>query len=231
RRLTGYHGIEIRTRFAKGILHWDTALSAGRPVWGFAGDDCHDPTGIEVGAGTVLVNASERTPAALLDALRRGRFVNSWARYTSGSNRIEELSIQDGVIHIRLMRVADMLRFIGQDGVIVQWHSRVGEASYTVRPQDTYVRIELNTRGTFMYTNPMFRHSKGTDVMAAHLAPPPAERWTLFLRMFGILGAVGSLTIGLGGRSRWRRLGRDRSKRGALQPEERDPTGAVRNTT
>jgi hypothetical protein len=53
-------------------VHWDDVCQAGRLLTGVATDDCHTP-GADSGFGWTWVDAEERSPAAVLDALRAGR--------------------------------------------------------------------------------------------------------------------------------------------------------------
>lgn len=82
-RWQGYAGIEIYN----GTIHrltgspyaadkWDRLLSTGRRVWGFANDDSHLPEA-DVALGWNMVLAGERSPAAILESLRQGRFYAS----------------------------------------------------------------------------------------------------------------------------------------------------------
>ncbi|MGH7214712.1 MAG: CehA/McbA family metallohydrolase [Tepidisphaeraceae bacterium] len=80
--LTGYAGMEIYN----GVIgrldgspyatnKWDILLSRGRKIWGFANDDSHCDTDVELGWNVAY--ATERTPAAVIDALANGRFYPS----------------------------------------------------------------------------------------------------------------------------------------------------------
>ncbi len=55
---------------------WDAALGAGRPLYGIATDDTH-VAHLDVGRAWTSVKAEERSPDAVVDALRAGRFYAS----------------------------------------------------------------------------------------------------------------------------------------------------------
>ena len=117
RRLTGIHGIEVRSRFAKGREHWDAALSAGRPVWGFCSDDQHDLDGSSpAGIGWVWVAAGARRGSAVTEALRSGAHYGVYSRRGPPPNRVVEARFDGETWRVHLERPADALRFVGQDG-------------------------------------------------------------------------------------------------------------------
>ena len=57
-------------------LQWDEALERGRLLYGIAADDSHHP-GFDSAFSWTWVRAAERTPEAVLDALRTGTFYSS----------------------------------------------------------------------------------------------------------------------------------------------------------
>jgi hypothetical protein len=81
----GFEGVEVYNNVAEwlngkssGAFHWDRMLDRSTAVFGSAVDDAHvnadHPTW---NGGWVAVDAPVRTPAALLAAIRAGRFVSS----------------------------------------------------------------------------------------------------------------------------------------------------------
>lgn len=172
RRLSGFGGIEVRSKFARGEAHWDAALSAGRPVWGFCSDDQHDLVGRSpAGIGWVWVSAEARTPAAVLEALRRGAHYGVFSRRHGAPNRVVRADFEAGLWTVRLAEPAERLRFVGQDGRVLAETRDAAEARYAPTADDPYVRFEAHTHGTQLYLNPLFRYA-GTDP----LARPRAER-------------------------------------------------------
>ena len=67
-----YSGDGIHIEEDVGLRLWDKVLSTGRRIWGIGNDDFHH-WGQERRVWNV-VQASARTPSAVLDALRRGSF-------------------------------------------------------------------------------------------------------------------------------------------------------------
>ena len=98
--LTGYKGIEIFNGLCLdqagshlAVAKWDRLLALGRTVWGFANDDAH--TLDETGRGWNVVQAHERTPEAILAALRAGRF------YASSGVNIERIVCDGARLYVR----------------------------------------------------------------------------------------------------------------------------------
>jgi predicted metal-dependent phosphoesterase TrpH len=100
RALTGFAGIEIfngvcieQAGSHLALDKWDRLLGLGRTVWGYANDDAHTPD--DVGRGWNVVRAADRSPAAILDALRTGSF------YASSGVTFERLACEGATLHVR----------------------------------------------------------------------------------------------------------------------------------
>lgn len=158
--LEGYIGIEIYNGVIERLEgsplatdRWDRLLSKGRRVWGFGNDDAHAPVDLELAWNVVRVR--ERTPQAILEALRKGNF------YVSTGVEVEEIRVQDGVFRV-VTADADRIRFFSQYGVCRQ--TTDGPAAEFVLPSTEdaarrllYVRAECYGRGGRMaWTQPLF---------------------------------------------------------------------------
>jgi hypothetical protein len=69
-------GCELEIGRGDSSVHWDEALEVGRALFALATDDSHHP-GYDSGFAWTMVRAAERSQAAVLDALRSGRFYGS----------------------------------------------------------------------------------------------------------------------------------------------------------
>jgi len=158
-KLVGYNGIEVLTKRSRSREHWDTALSAGRPVWGYCADDGHDlSSNSDVGIGWNMIHAADRSPAAVIEALRAGHFHGVWSRHKEEPNVLRAIGLDDGTLSLHVERPADEIRFIGQGGRVLHAAQDTDRASYAVQPDDTYVRAEAETGDTTLVFNPVFRH-------------------------------------------------------------------------
>lgn len=84
---------EVEQDRASGEVHWDLWLSRGLRLGGIATDDLHYP-GYEAFRGWTMIHARERSKAAVMEALRAGRY------YATTGPRITELTVADGVLRI-----------------------------------------------------------------------------------------------------------------------------------
>ena len=96
----GLRGIEVwnggcEREIARGGSepHWDDALQRGRHLFGLAADDSHHP-GHDSDLAWTWIRAVERTPEAVLDALRTGAF------YASAGPAILDVVLDDDVVEV-----------------------------------------------------------------------------------------------------------------------------------
>ena len=131
---------------------WDQLLSKGKRVWGFANDDLHFRH--EAGIAWNVVQARERTSAAVLEALREGRF------YASTGVTIEAVAADGPAIHVHT-RDAERIRFVCRWGAIqASFDDRA--ASWAVPDSPgvegflSYVRVECyGCGGRMAWTQPI----------------------------------------------------------------------------
>ncbi|MBI5833139.1 MAG: CehA/McbA family metallohydrolase [Armatimonadetes bacterium] len=151
--LLRYNGLEIHNSVverlegnASATDRWDRLLSIRHWVWGYATDDLHDlPDGPR---SYCAVCTAERTPAAVMAALRCGRF------YASTGLDISRIAVAGNVLTVEAPE-ADTIRFVGRWGVVLDTvHGPA--ASYEVRARDGFVRAECHgSRLRTAYTQPV----------------------------------------------------------------------------
>lgn len=153
--LEGYAGIEIYngviTRLPGSPLatdRWDRLLTAGRRLRGFGTDDSHKENDVAIAWTVVFVD--ERTPEAVLAALRSG------ACYASTGVTISDIRTFGNSIHVKAPD-ADRMVVVSDGGTVVaqKWSN---EITFEVTPViETYVRIECYGRGGLAaWTQPFF---------------------------------------------------------------------------
>lgn len=151
--LTGYHGIEIHNSVverleghASALDRWDRLLSIRHWVWGYATDDLHDlPDGPR---SYCAVCCAERTPDAVLAALRAGRF------YASTGLDISRIATDGDSLTVEAPE-ADTIRFVGRWGVILDT-VHAASATYRLTGREGYVRAECHgSRLRAAYTQPV----------------------------------------------------------------------------
>lgn len=73
----------------------------------------------------------------------------------------EKLFFSNDTLQVELSELAVKISFIGLEGVIRTSMVDTSKASYEVKPEDTYIRIQAEFRdGTEIYLNPVFRYTK-----------------------------------------------------------------------
>ncbi len=87
-------GCELEVGRGLASLHWDEVLEHGRVCFGIATDDSHHPR-YDTSLAWVWARCSERSPAAVLEALRVGAF------YSSAGPRILALVVEEGGVEVR----------------------------------------------------------------------------------------------------------------------------------
>jgi hypothetical protein len=158
--LDGYAGIEVYNGASErgrgsplATDRWDRLLSAGEVVWGYATDDSHHSG--DVGRAWTVVQATERSPGAILAALDAGRC------YASTGVTIEEVAVDGDTVSVETTDAAE-LRLVADYGTV---HRVVESASATFDvPGDlqpdadaSYVRVEcLGSGGRAAWTQPFF---------------------------------------------------------------------------
>jgi hypothetical protein len=154
-RWQGYGGMEIYNGVieqlpgsAYALDKWDRILSTGCRVWGFANDDSHAAEGQDA-LGWSVAYVSERTPAAIVDALSRGRF------YASTGVAIDDIRVDGDRIVIRAGNADRIAAFI-RDGSRHAYTNGC-ELSVTIPPAAVYVRFECcGAAGSRAWTQPFF---------------------------------------------------------------------------
>lgn len=143
--LKDYMGIEI---FNGGVVtsagcavstdRWDRLLSARKHCWGIAADDSHRPA--EDGRGWCVVKARERTPEAILDALRLGSF------YASSGVTVDSITVRD---HI--------LRSVSRDAQAIAVVSESGQRIAFVEDSELLLDASGLDKASASVTSPFFR--------------------------------------------------------------------------
>ena len=132
-----------------GVELWDQVLSTGRHLWGFGNDDFHH-WGQERRAWN-MVQARERTPQAILEAMRKGNF------YVSTGFGFEQILSDDRSITFRLRddtpqyhQAYRYLTLYGKNGrVLAEKTGRFREFTYFVKGDEGYVRAEAYMSGGY----------------------------------------------------------------------------------
>lgn len=172
-RLTNYDGIEILNYFCHSIAQWDSALSTGHYVIGMGNDDVHDITNPdEVGQYCTFVNTATLNGDSVVAAIKAGKgFAANVYREKGDSFEIKKkkhdsiavlqsVLVRNDTLFVKCDREGHIFRFIGQGGELLKKMYFAPESFYPIKPEDTYVRVEIifENKNRF-YLNPLVRYS------------------------------------------------------------------------
>jgi len=221
-QLTGYDALEVATKYGVWDDFWDAALSAGRPVWGMAADDGHAQASgaSHIGIGRVVIHSEERTPAAVLRALREGRFHAIYTRQNEAPIELLRCEIEDGELVVELGERAAVIRFYSEHGDLRREERGRSIGRYRLAADDPYVRVEVIAHGAVLYLNPVIRWD-GVALPAPQALLQPVPTWTVRVLGAVLLAAIArfSLRMARGGYGTGRSLSRARTPRAAPAAE------------
>ncbi len=138
---------------------WDIVLSSGKVVYGVADDDSHyfkrigDPSAPTPGKGWIWVRAADLTPAAVIDALKRGDFYASTGVELSDV-RYDGRTLTVAVKDERASKYR--IQFIGSGGRVLE-EAIASPATYAIKGNEGYVRTKIiESNGKLAWTQPVF---------------------------------------------------------------------------
>lgn len=216
RFLTDYDALEPFNHFRESVPQWDSALSAGRVVWGVGADDSHDARGTgENGVCWTMIVAAHAERATVLAALQRGACcavkLNSvlhdrWRALSAAwlppdaeclnalnDAHIRRVHVSGDSLTVQMDTTVKLLRFIGQSGTVRATVEHTASATYKFLPEDTYIRTEILTRNTTMLLNPIVRYN-GTTLPRLQAT---VSLWKTILSVSAWLLLYGALIFGI----------------------------------
>ena len=172
--LKGYDLIEASSHsYFNATDLWDSALTAGNPVFAIGNDDNHDiydPA--DYGYVYNMINCSDINIENIKTALRDGKaFVVELEPKddASAKMKIEQsslvpvitvCSIINDTLEMKFSRICDTLRLIGQNGILRNTLLNTDHVRYSLKETDTYIRAEIGQKNmTRVYLNPVFRYN------------------------------------------------------------------------
>lgn len=166
RYLNNYDLFEGMSPRAGSIELWDEALSYGHAVWVMGGDDAHNNTISMSGVCWSMLNVSDTSNQAIIEALKTGAFyaVRGWQ--AQEMHRLQKVSVDNGIYNLQLNGKADSIILKGDFGLTLATATNVDAINYTIQAENSYVRAEIfdtepwNTY-TKIYLNPVIRTLTG----------------------------------------------------------------------
>lgn len=203
RYLANFDGIEVLNNFISSLKHWDAALSSGNYITILGNDDAHNVSNTyEVGRKCTYINTPSLDRDDIINALKSGNSFGAdiysihWESLPAKIERtkilpvLKQLLMKGDTIILRMDSVAKKIRFIGQNGVMMETQIETDQATYLFQSVDTYIRIEIEfNNGTTYYLNPVCRIKKGNEPQKADL---PEINWykTYLQRIVGYISII-----------------------------------------
>jgi len=205
--LSNYDMLESLDGNYRSIPQWDSALSAGRPVYLLADDDAHDISKPgQIGVCVTFINARENKAPQLVEALKAGRSfgadiyhekTDTWEKkilyHTQQMPLVQAVELKNDTLRVRVSETAMKIEFIGQGGEVKKEAEGVPGSWYALQNNDTYIRTQITfynpekQPGTKFYLNPVFRYN-GLQPVNSSTATINYERtWIFRFMSFGSL--------------------------------------------
>jgi hypothetical protein len=159
KKLSGYDLIEVLNHSVNSSCKWDTALSAGKPVWIIGDDDTHDMRDTnQTFRNWTMVNCKAYNKDSVVDNLKNGNAYAVNGKNAINDNALVNLSVDSLSFVVQLQKKADSIKLIGQNGIVKKIFYNTYKANYTFLNNDTYIRTVVYNRSTTMYLNPLIRY-------------------------------------------------------------------------
>lgn len=205
--LKGYNMLEIiNYNYCWSVNLWDSALSAGNPLFLIMNDDSHDITDPDDYGRVFMYINSEKNTESILGALKRGAVAGidlKHDKYDTPAVLIQKsenapkpvnCSISGDTLNYRFDKVCDTVKLIGQNGRLLKLAENVSEINYLMKPEDTYVRAEIKQYNTAnVYLNPVYRYN---DLNENKVQPVINYTVTWFLRT-GYIAVISLIIIAI----------------------------------
>ncbi len=182
-KLTGYNLMEVGNTLGMSLEHWDSALSAGRPVWILSNDDTHglliEPTFVKWN----IMYPKEANAASTIEALRRGSHYGVEA-YREGCENYDlvECKIRNDTLVVKMSQAVNRIYMKGQNGEMRAQNARSDQLTYALQASDTYVRTEIYMENCVYYLNPIVRQSASDGVPTNATTPQVNQLLTWLVR-------------------------------------------------
>ncbi len=166
--LGGYQLMEVFTYYRPSAEPWDAALSSGHPVWIMANDDCHNihNEGQTMNSWNVIC-PGERTREGVIKALRAGCHYGVHNPNHVPVNALDSCLLSNETIRVYLRSKANRIVFVSDNGHVRSEVTDRASATYTISPNDTYVRVEVYTGDEKLFLNPIIRSANGEMAYSA----------------------------------------------------------------
>lgn len=169
--LSGYQLIDLGNITKSAIALWDSALSNGHLVYGFATEKEFE-LGIHnsFSADYLVVNPPFDSTQTLMDAIKQGSCYVVTQQQDLGVQRNHEKFVSEipflvnavlnaDTFYVNTSQTASFFKFISQNGKLLRLDENTSSASCVFGAEDNYLRVEIVfPDGTKFFLNPLTRH-------------------------------------------------------------------------
>jgi len=173
--LSGYQLIDLGSNTKQAIALWDSALSHGHLVYGFASEKTFEQKNHNnFNPDYIVVNQASNDPKSLMDAIKQGcSYVVTHQQdlvvQRNHENIISERPflvnafLNADTFYVSTSQMASFFKFISQNGKLLRLDENISFASCVFGAEDTYIRVEAGfPDGTKLLLNPLTRHQTET---------------------------------------------------------------------
>jgi len=180
-----YDLIEVLSPFANSIAYWDTALTAGKPIFAIGNDDVHDVFDHnELGRFLNIIYCDSISNEKVVQALKKGHSAVLWLKQetdesladklekiSSAKNIFKSLTVDNDTINLKFKRAIQQLDVITDNGIRYATLSQDSSYKILLKPEHSYLRFEASlTNGSKIIFNPVFRNSGSAVISRQDLA-------------------------------------------------------------
>jgi hypothetical protein len=223
-----YDLIEVLSPYANSIAYWDTALTAGKPIFAIGNDDVHDVFDHnELGRFVNIVFSDGNSNEQVVKALKKGQSAVLWLKQetnesltdklekiNSAKNIFSSLTIDSNAINLKFERAIQQLDVIADNGLCYASLRQDSSFNIVMLPELSYLRFEASLAdGSKIIFNPVFRNSGSgvisrKDLAKANVARNPNDTFLGASFLF-IFIAFSQFFVKLNNRARNRRKNKD----------------------
>lgn len=171
--LVNYDCMEVLNSYQVSFNYWDTALSNGKMVSIVGNDDTHNAGNRNaIGKFATLIYAPGRKKEEVMSSLREGRTIGVWIPHKppipfgvkigllrNSNPALEKLSADSGSFKASFSEKVHDIVLTGQGGRKVLEMKEANSLEYTIRDEDTYLRLSYMTADSIKYfLNPVVRY-------------------------------------------------------------------------
>lgn len=193
RYLHYYDLMEVLSPYANSMAYWDTALSAGKPIFAIGNDDAHDVFDVnELGRFVNLVFVDSYSNEDVLAALKKGQSAVLWLKQKTGETLVDKLRKIDAAKHsfsglavvhdtisLKFEHAIQQLDVFTDNGLHYATLSKDSAYDIVMKPEQSYLRFEASLMdGSKIIFNPIFRNNSTDKISRKVLAQAYVTRNT-----------------------------------------------------